>query len=218
MTRTVLDWTDDAGGAGALEFDAVTLYGFEAVAEVTEHPVEQGTAITDHVRPQNGTVTLEGVITNAPIVLPATQMDGNSFTPGVVTLSDGTKVTAQRWTSPVDRVRACDAVLEALVADATLVSITTGLRTVDSLAVSRYRCERNDSTGAGAVRVTLELKRVRIATTQRVPVPAVRRAQVPAQRGTQPADNRSFLARALDGGEPATTARSTVRSLLGGGS
>lgn len=48
----------------------------ELAAEVTEFPVESGPAVTDHIRPVNGTLAIEGVISNTPIALPATQMNG----------------------------------------------------------------------------------------------------------------------------------------------
>lgn len=211
MTKTVLTWDATATlAAGALEIDAVEVMGFEALAEVTKHPVERGSDIADHVRPGNGTVSLEGTITDAPILLPSTQMGGVTLAPGTVTLPDGSRATVQRFSGTVDRVRACDEVLRSLADAGALVSLTTGLRTVASLAIVRCRVERNAETG-GAIRVTLELERVRIATTARAPVPAVRRAQVRLDRGAQPADNRSFLARVLDGGAPMSSARETAR-------
>jgi hypothetical protein len=207
--RTLLTWegsTVPLVAAGALEIDAASMLGFESSAEVTEHPVETGSAVADHVRPLNGTITLEGVITNAPIALPATQMNGATLAPGVVTLPDGSRATALRFSGAFDRVRACDETLRGLVEAGAIVSITTGLRTVNSLAITRYRPERTGETG-DAIKIVLEFKRVRLATTARAPVPAVRRAQVRLDRGAQPADNRSFLARVLDGGAPATAAR-----------
>lgn len=209
--KTVLTW--EAAGAvpaGALELDAASLLGFESTAEVTEHPVETGAAIADHIRPLNGTFSVEGVVTNHPIILPATQMNGVTLAPGTVTLPDGSRATVQRWSAAFDRVRACDEVLRGLVEGGVRVTLTTALRTVDSLAVARYRAERNGETGE-SIKVTLELRKVRLATTARAPVPAVRRAQVRLERGAQPADNRSFLARVLDGGAPMQAARARAR-------
>ena len=211
--RTLLTWegsTVPPVAAGALEIDAASMLGFESSAEVTEHPVETGAAVADHVRPLNGTITLEGVITNAPIVLPTTQMNGATLAPGVVTLPDGSRATALRFSGAFDRVRACDETLQSLVDSGAIVSITTGLRTVNSLAITRYRPERTGDTG-DAIKIVLEFKRVKLATTARAPVPAVRRAQVRLERGAQPADNRSFLARVLDGGAPASAARDRAR-------
>ena len=89
MQRTLITWADDAGGEGAIEIDAVKTRGFESSAEVTEFPVERGAAITDHVRPLNGTLSLEGVISNTPMIIPTTQMQGITAAPGSVALPGG---------------------------------------------------------------------------------------------------------------------------------
>ncbi len=210
--KTMLTWEAFASvAAGALEIDAVGLLGFDQVAEVTEHPVETGPAVADHIRPQNGTIVLEGVITNAPIVLPATQMNGAALASGSVALPDGSRATALRFSSAFDRVRDCDATLRALAEAGALVSLSTGLRSVDSLAIARHHVERNAETGE-SIKITVELKRVKLATTARAPVPAVRRAQVQLERGAQPADNRTALGRLQD-----TAPMQTLGRILTGG-
>lgn len=198
--RTLLSWEDDAASgvpAGALEIDATTLLGFEVTAEVTEHPVETGPAVADHIRPLNGSVSIEGVITDHPVILPTTQMNGVTLGPGTAALPGGGAAAVQRFSGPVDRVRLCDALLLRLIEGGVRVTVTTGLRTVGGLAISRHRAERNGTTGH-SVKVTLEFRRVRLATTARAPVPAVRRAQVALQRGAQPVDNRTVGARVAD--------------------
>lgn len=200
--KTLLTWEASAAAgvaAGALELDATSLLGFEATADITEHPVERGPNVADHIRPMNGAITMEGVITDHPIALPATQMNGATLGSAAVDLPGGGRATVRKFSAPVDRVRACDAVLQSLVDGGVLVTVTTGLRTTESLAIARHRAERNGETGE-SVKVTLEFRRVRLATTARAPVPLVRRAQVRLDRGAQPADNRTGLARIEDTG------------------
>jgi hypothetical protein len=53
-------------------------------ADVSDHPVEDGIGITDHIRPTPRTVRIEGLITNHPLELPLThagtaQVDTQSF-------------------------------------------------------------------------------------------------------------------------------------------
>jgi hypothetical protein len=216
MTR--LEWDGNAvGAAGALELDAAKLYGFEHVAEIPEHAVEAGAPVSDHIRPVNPTCSIEGLITNTPVLVPTTQMEGVTRAPAVLTLGGGAQITVQQWSGPFDRVKACDALLAELATKGELLRVFTGLRIVEDLGITRYRAERS---GGDAVAVTIELKRVRIVSTARATVPAVRRVQVRAQRGAQPVDDRSALARGLDGGSPVTAARERVRQrlrLLGGG-
>lgn len=206
---TLLEWTDSTGATGALEIDATKSRGFETAAEVTEHPVENGTPIADHIRPVNETVSIEGVISNSPILLPSTQMGGVTQVTSSVTLPGGdgsAKVTVTRFTGPFDRRKTCDAILAALVNSGTPVRLTTSLRTIENLGITRYKVDETSETG-NALPVVLEFKGLRIATTARAAVPAVRRLQAPQQRAVQPPDNRSALARIVDGGAPATAAR-----------
>lgn len=211
--KTLIEWEDSTGATGALEIDATKTRGFELAAEVTEFPVESGPAVIDHIRPVNGTLAIEGVISNTPIALPATQMNG--VTQGATTVQvkgpgGAVKVTLYQWSGPIDRRRACDAILAGLVAAGTPVRVTTSLRTVESLAIARYKVDENATTG-DALPLVLEFKALRVATVARAAVPAVRRLQVPQQRGVQPADDRSAAARMLDGGAPPDAARQQAR-------
>lgn len=210
--KTLLTWEAFSSvPAGALEIDATTLLGFETAAEIPEHPVEEGPAVSDHIRPMNGVITLEGVITNHPIILPSTQMNGATLASASVTLPDGSRATAWKFSAEVDRVRACDAAIQSVIDGGALVSLSAGLRSVDGLGFARYRAERNADTGE-SVKVTMELRKVRIATTARAPVPLVRRAQVQLERGAQPADNRTAAARLQD-----TAPMQALGRLLAGG-
>lgn len=47
-------------------------------ADVTEHPVETGADVADHIRPRARTVSIEGLISNTPIEVPQSHMDGAS--------------------------------------------------------------------------------------------------------------------------------------------
>jgi len=219
VTRAILEWTDSSGAAQALEIDATPTRSWEDVAEITEHPVETGAAVSDHVRPQNGTVTLDCLVSDTPLFTPRSFVGGAAPVTAPVQLPSGAAVTVQRWSAPVERTRLVDAALLDVVSNGLLVTLSTDLRRIDSLAVRRYAPEESADNGR-ALRFTLELKRVRIVSTRRAPVPAVRRAQVQLERGAQPPDDRSALARGIDGGRPADAARTRTRALLralGGG-
>lgn len=75
--RTQITWR--GAGDGQLffiEVDATTreVHGFSN--DVTDHPVETGAAITDHVRPKPITLSIDGVISNAPQFLPRDHVQG----------------------------------------------------------------------------------------------------------------------------------------------
>lgn len=201
-----LEATGSDGTVVAIEFDVSEREGYEAPAEITEHAVEQGAAVTDNVRPGNDTLTLEAFVSNTPIVVPGTQMDGASAVTtrsGVVRVGNtNVPVTALQWSQQFDRVRGVDTLLRAWRDAGQLLTVTTSLRTLENYVIERYRLDRDAENGDG-LPVVLDLKRVRLVTTQRVPVtaPRHRRGQHQQQRGAQPGrttDTRSTLARAGD--------------------
>lgn len=60
-------WTSPTGKTAMVEFDCTGSEEHTQAAEVTEHPVEVGADITDHVRPLRVKLNLTGTITNTPI-------------------------------------------------------------------------------------------------------------------------------------------------------
>lgn len=62
-----IQWTDDIGRDFYILFDIITSETHVASTYITEHPVETGADITDHVRVALDEVTIEGYISNAPV-------------------------------------------------------------------------------------------------------------------------------------------------------
>jgi len=194
MSATI-SWTDAAGNALLVELDAAPTQTWESTAEVTEHPVETGSAIGDHVRPANDTISVEGILTNTPVSVPSSQMQGVTRAPGPLDLGAVGQATVLKWSGPFDRVTTCRELLRALVKAGLPATLGTGrdsYRFDDNLVLTRFRVTREASTG-NAVSVSLDFKQLRIVSTARAPVPSVRRAQIPATVGAQPAvPNASF--------------------------
>ncbi len=195
----LLTWTQGEETV-ALELDVATSETYGATAEVTEHPVETGSAAGDHIRPASDTFTVEGMVTNTPIRVPRTQMRGATRSTQTLDLRIGdetVRVAVAQWSSTFDRARDCHALFKALVAAGVTVALESTFGTDDNLVLINYRVPRTADT-AGALPVTLDFKRLRRVSTARAPVPAIRRAQVPQQRGPQPAAPRnSFLSNVL---------------------
>lgn len=193
----LLEWTD--GFDYALELDAAETYGHEHTAETTDRVIDAGATVTDHVRLNPDTMTLEGVVTNSPLRAMAPTRDRVVSTQSIK-LPDGTGVSVARWDATFDRVRQTDELFQQLMESRALLKITTGLRVMENLILTRYAPKKDESTG-NSLAVVLEVKHLRFATTQRATVtPVVRRAIPPQQRGAQPVDRRSVLARGLDEG------------------
>ena len=196
MSATI-EWTDAAGNTLVVELDATPTQSWESSAEVTEHPVESGSAITDHVKPGNDAITVEGVITNAPVIVPSTQMQGATRSPGTLDLPGVGRVSVQRWSGPFDRVTECREMLRSLVKAGLPATLTTGprdaLRFDTELVLIRFRVDRDATTG-GSINVSLDFKQLRVVSTARVAVPAVRSAQTPPNNGVAPpVENNTFL-------------------------
>lgn len=63
-----LYWKTKAGQAKTLWFDVVTDEQHHLKASSTDHPVEEGVDITDHIRPEVARVSLSTFVSNSPLV------------------------------------------------------------------------------------------------------------------------------------------------------
>lgn len=77
-----------AGGSlVTIEFDATPREQHTASAVPTEHPVEKGPNISDHVRPELDKLTVDVHVTNTPTRVPGSNLDGASGSVSPVTLN-----------------------------------------------------------------------------------------------------------------------------------
>lgn len=209
----LLEYTSGDGYA-ALEFDAVEEEGYERSAETTEHAVERGAPIVDHARPNADTITLKAIITNAPLILPRGFTDGVTVSMQPRDMRVGGKAfraSVLTYSSDFDRIGAAHELLSALVGDG-LCRYTGSLgTTTEDLLITRYRVDREAST-AGALVATIEMKRIRFASTERQSVaPRQRRGQPVEQRGAQPARPESTIRAA--GREAVDAMRGALRGM-----
>ena len=66
---TTLFWQDpDSGETEILAFDAVVSLSPEDSVTITDHPVEQGSNITDHARDEPERLSIEGIVSTVPNV------------------------------------------------------------------------------------------------------------------------------------------------------
>ena len=183
-----------ADGYLGIALDVIEREGYEATAETTDHAVDSGVVVSDHVKRNPDTISLEGMVTNTPIVLPSSHMGGVTASVQPTTLSVGgreLKASVLTFSGPFDRVRAVDEALLALVGGP-IVRYTGTLRTVDDMIVTRYRVDREAATGT-SLPVTIELRKVRRAEVRRVPVPAQRRGRPPVARAAEPTPPRASV-------------------------
>ncbi len=79
IKRTLLSWTGEGEQTYFIRIDATVGETHDYVNTVTDHPVEIGSPVTDHVRPEPIRLTLSGVISNAPQFLPSDNVDGSTL-------------------------------------------------------------------------------------------------------------------------------------------
>ncbi len=68
LSALSLSWTGPAGNTLSLRFDAVSTETNEALMQITDHPVEVGANVVDNARAMPITITIEGYVSNAPMV------------------------------------------------------------------------------------------------------------------------------------------------------
>lgn len=188
-----ISWTDDSGTSSTIDFDAELQSSFESPAEVTEHPVESGAAITDHVRPGNDRFTVEAWASNTPIVSRTFGLDGATLATQSLDLGNGQSAQVFQASQQFDRARAIDAQLVALRDAAQLLTVTTHLRETDNCVIESYKVTIDADSG-NCLAVSIDFRRIRIATTERTTVAATARTrsqQRNRNRGNQPAQEQA---------------------------
>jgi hypothetical protein len=186
----------------SLTIDAVLHEQYDVSARATEHAVEDGAAITDHVHPALQRVTLECIVSNSivnssllpaattlpqPVILPP-RRHIIPMTFGAPIILPQAPIAPQVLTAPLEEDRVKDVMekLRDIVLDATRVDIL-GLRIGDLydwlLVGLTPRVEGDDH-----VEFTLECQEIRTATVSQVgvPSPRVERGRPQASRGRQP--------------------------------
>lgn len=147
--------------------------------EVTDHPVEQGSAISDHARSKPEEITIEGVISNTPL--------SHLQTRRAVT-SEGFAWTTSAAASAVRGVpgnaEAAEVTLRNLRGK--LVTVVTALRTYDNMALVSLKIPRDQTTG-DILKFEAKFKQIRIVTNAvTVVATKVAKAKPQVKKGSQP--------------------------------
>ena len=129
-------------GVGQITFDLILSEQHEMNADVTEHSVEDGSTISDHIENQLETGSLTGLITNYTIFLPLliTNRAQDNF----------------------------DAFV-SLHEERTLVEITTVLKVYEDMAITNISISRDEETGE-SLQANISFKKVKTVKLQEVEV------------------------------------------------
>lgn len=153
---------------GDVVIDAVLSEVINYNSNVTQHPVETKTSISDHIFKQPLKVKIEGYITNSPIKIMGlfeTPLQKNSLS----NLKRNIKDAMPFYAAECPAMQGY-AALKSLYEDRSLVSVVTKLETFSNMAITSLNFTNNTDTG-GRLEFTAELIQVtyaRIETTQAI--------------------------------------------------
>jgi hypothetical protein len=128
-----------------LTLDAAMSQGHGRSAEVTRHEVEEGSDITDHIRSQPHTLTVNAIVSYRPVGAPGEEP------------------------APERHKRAFERIERAIDAGET-VTVQTGLKVYKNMAITSFDAPREVKTGYSLV-CSLSLVEVRFATAKVAKVP-----------------------------------------------
>lgn len=139
---------------GDLRVDLILDEDHAMVAEVTSHPVEDGSVITDHIRNRLRTGSLRALVSSYSINPETGNTSGNTAT----TTAEEATERGQFYKAPN---RALDAwkTLKSIYDKRELVTIVTSLETYRNVAITSIQTRRDSRTG-DALEVDIEFQQI----------------------------------------------------------
>lgn len=132
---------------GGVQIDVSVRETHRTSSEVTDHAIELGADIQDHVRRLPDEVSLEGIVSN----LPTNLIDK-------VALESSGDDAQKRYQDLIDLVESAD-----------VFELVTGLRSYVDMVFERFEVDRDQNTGE-IVRFRADMKQLRFATSEIAPV------------------------------------------------
>jgi hypothetical protein len=169
LQKIALLFKDQESKIGEIVVDAFLQETHEMRAKATEHPVEDGTSVVDHVQLQPTTLQIEGVVSNTPL-----DFIGMPIISAIGGDNDHAQKTFEK--------------LEKLFADRQPITIATTLKSYKNMVLENISIQRNAKT-SGALRFSCSAKQIQFANQMliHIPNPKVARAQPKQKTGKQPA-------------------------------
>lgn len=163
----------------AMEIDATPSETHSYSADVTDHAVEKGANVSDHVRMKPLNLRLECIFTDYPLVRDNKNRIGNDI--GVGTLSStaalelkafkpsgtGNNITKNPFEG---RWKTLFSELQTMQTNGTLIQVLTTPKTYDNMVITDISAPR-DKDSKGAIKFSLSLKQIRVVQTQQIIIP-----------------------------------------------
>lgn len=208
-----LTWVPDGGGdAKSLYFDVCTEEDKDFSSTVTEHPVEDGVNVADHVKKELDKLSIEVFVSNAPVYdfnargsgVQSVPIPLQKFkpplapTPGAVFSAIGSAISGlfsgdtqysanvMKFGSEFNAIEDTETKLKKLKDDVQLVTVVTAGGVYDDMFLEHIAVQRNAGSGDGAT-FRLEFREVRKVQVSLVnaPKPTEPRGQTMKPKGVQ---------------------------------
>lgn len=164
--------------------------------EVTDHPVEEGSDVTDHYRVKPRGVQINGVITNTPL---ATGFPAQTLINSIKSVASGGTPVKDAWST-----------VKGYFSNGTLITISTSLDDYPNVVLTNFKATRDSKNGQN-LKFSCVARQLRIVTTEitvDIVVPKTTTAAKTASKakGRKPpkpanaAKNKSALAKMFDKG------------------
>ena len=189
--------------AKSITFDAAMEEGHDAAATLTEHNIEDGSVINDHVIIEPVRLTVTGWITNTPIETPFDQMAGitggfetvelNATSPsaklgvGPVAIplptSFPSKQEVFRFSGAFDRIKLVRETLLALMRSGELLTLTTTYEDYSNMVLVSITQARNvDSKDASQFILSFQQATIATTETATAALPKIQSAKPPVNK------------------------------------
>jgi hypothetical protein len=166
-------YPDSKTRLGELVVDAFVheTHGFSS--EISEHPVESGSSIVDHIHNKAFCLSIDGIISNTPMTL--------------VGLAAFDSASRYLQGESNDFALAAFEKIENIFAQRTPLSIATSLKTYHKMVLESLGIERGGGFSSDTLHFTCIAKQIRLAHQERIklPEPKVERAKPKQKRGLQ---------------------------------
>lgn len=160
----------------SLEVDATLSEVVSSASELTQHPIETGATVSDHVIERPREYRMEGVITNAPLSV-SDRLDA-----GRIAWAD---LSSSSPAGTGNKVDGAYSLLEQMKASRDVVTIRTPLRIFTDMVMVSLQVTRDPKTG-DALQFSAAFQQVRKAKSVTVAPASIPRAAPTSQAGRLP--------------------------------
>jgi hypothetical protein len=157
-----------SGDISFLSLDAAITVIHTKDIQITEHPVEQGSDVTDNARPKPDGLQIEGFISGTPFGANVPNGFAGNYTnqPGATTDSSGNAYPSGQ----TGRAKQAFDLLRQIASNGTVITVSTDIHVYDNMLIESLSFPQDALTG-DSLRFSCKLKAVRIvASTTVVPV------------------------------------------------